>query len=65
MDVNGMGFRAIERVSKVPHTTVIPWVNQVGNLLPDAPVESVMPETTQVDELQTFVGAQKTKSGCG
>jgi transposase-like protein len=31
-----MGFRAIERVKGVHHTTVIDWVKQVGNsfLLP-------------------------------
>ena len=36
MYVNGMGFRAIERVKGVHHTTVITWVKQVGERLPDA-----------------------------
>lgn len=36
MSVNGMGPRAIERVKGVHHTTVITWVKQVGELLPDA-----------------------------
>jgi len=65
MYVNGMGLRAIERVSGVHHTTVIHWVKQVGQRLPDAPTEPEIPETAQVDELQTFVGAKKTNSGCG
>jgi hypothetical protein len=30
MYLNGMGFRAIERVKGVHHTTVIYWVKQVG-----------------------------------
>ena len=34
MHVNGMGFRGIERVTGVHHTTVITWVRQVGELLP-------------------------------
>ena len=34
--VNGMGFRAIQRLTGVHHTTVITWVKQVGELLPDA-----------------------------
>ena len=34
MSVNGMGFRAIERVTGVHHTTVIAWVKQYGELLP-------------------------------
>jgi transposase-like protein len=30
MYVNGIGFRGIERVTGVHHTTVINWVRQVG-----------------------------------
>lgn len=36
MYVNGMGFRGIERVTNVHHTTIISWVKQVGKLLPDS-----------------------------
>ena len=36
MYVNGMGFRAIERIKGVHHTTIINWVKQVGELLPEA-----------------------------
>ena len=36
MYVNGMGFRGIERVKGVHHTTVISWVKEVGELLPNA-----------------------------
>jgi insertion element IS1 protein InsB len=61
MYVNGMGFRGIERVTAVHHTTVIHWVKQVGAQLPDA----YMPETTTVvgelDELETFVWLKKNK----
>ena len=31
-----LGFRGIERVTGVHHTTVISWVKRVGELLPDA-----------------------------
>ena len=37
MYVNGLGFRAIERLNKVHHTTVITWVKKLGESLPDAP----------------------------
>jgi len=47
----------IHRSSPLP--TVIHWVKQVGKRLPDAPAEPEIPETAQVDELQTFVGAKK------
>jgi transposase-like protein len=65
MYVNGIGFRGIERVKGVHHTTVITWVKQVGELLPDAYEPEVIPEVGELDELQTFVGSKKTKSGCG
>jgi len=65
MYVNGSGFRAIERVKGVHHTTVITWVKQVGLLLPDAYEAETTPEVGELDELETFVGSKKTKFGCG
>jgi hypothetical protein len=65
MYVNGMGFRAIERVKGVHHTTLIHWVKQLGKQLPDAPQENEIPEVAELDELETFVGDKKTKSGYG
>lgn len=65
MYVNGMGFRGIERVTGVHHTTVISWVKQVGAHLPDAYDPEAVPQVGELDELETFVGAKKTKSGCG
>jgi transposase-like protein len=65
MYVNGMGFRGIERVKGVHHTTVITWVKQIGELLPDAYDPEVPPEVGELDELETFVGSKKTKSGSG
>jgi hypothetical protein len=59
MYVNGMGFRAIERVTGVNHNTVINWLKQVATLLPDAPDYQEIPEIAQVDELQTFVAQKK------
>lgn len=60
-----MGFRAIERVKGVHHTTVIHWVKQVGQQLPDAYAPDQAPEVGELDELETFVGSKKTKSGSG
>ena len=65
MYVNGMGFRAIERVKNVHHTTIINWVKQVGELLPDFYNPETLPEVGELDELETFVGSKKTKFGCG
>jgi hypothetical protein len=65
MYVNGLGFRAIERVKGVHHTTVITWIKQVGELLPDAYAPETVPQVGELDELETFVGSKKAKSGCG
>lgn len=54
-----MGFRGIERVQGVHHTTVITWVIGIGELLPDAYNPDVPPEVGGLDELETFVGAKK------
>jgi hypothetical protein len=58
MYVNGMGFRGIEPVKEVHHTTVITWVKQIGELLPDAYDPDVPPEVGELDELETFVGSK-------
>jgi insertion element IS1 protein InsB len=58
MYVNGMGFRGIQRVKGVHHTTVITWV-KIGELLPDAYDPDVPPEVGELDELETFVGSKK------
>jgi transposase-like protein len=59
MYVNGMGFRAIERVKKVHHTTIINWVKTVGKVLPDCYEPSEIPEVGELDELETFIGKKK------
>ena len=62
MYVNGMGFRGIERVKGVHHTTIITWVKQVGKLLPDAYNSDRIPEVGELDELGTFVGSKKVRT---
>ncbi|BAZ65941.1 insertion element protein [Fischerella sp. NIES-4106] len=58
MYLNGNGFRAIERITSVNHNTVIRWVKEVGQRLPDNTNDSI-PVVAQLDELQTFVGKKK------
>ncbi len=48
--VNGMGFRGIERVKKAHHTTVISWVKQVGERLPDAYIPETRVAVSELDE---------------
>ena len=63
MSLNGMGFRGIERVTGINHNSVINWVRQAEAAISDENYE--IPETAQLDELQPFVGAKKTKFGSG
>ena len=65
MYVNGLGFRAIERVTGVNHNTIIRWVRKSAIALPHAPEVSEIPEITEIDELQTFVGKKKIRDGSG
>lgn len=44
LDVHGLGFRAIERVTGVNHPTVIYWVKTLGTQLADAPTTSEIPQ---------------------
>jgi transposase-like protein len=59
MYLNGLGFRAIERVTGVNHNTVINWVKQAADDLPDTPEVQKIPTVAQLDELQTFVQRKK------
>ena len=63
MYLNGMGFRAIERVMGVHHTTVMDWVKQKGKKLPDAIAPENIPDVGELDELETFVGSKKQDLG--
>ena len=54
-----MGFRAIARVTDIDHGTIINWVREKGEKLPDDPQDEEIPEITEIDELQTFVGCKK------
>ena len=61
MYLNGMGLRGIERVTEIHHTTVMHWIREAGHQLPDAPASEEIPEVTDLDELQTFVGKKRNK----
>ena len=65
MYVNGAGFRAIERITGINHNTIIRWVKKVALELPLAPTPQEIPEITEIDELQTFVGKKNLKNGSG
>jgi IS1 family transposase len=59
MYLNGMGFRGIERVTGIHHTTIMNWVAESGEQLPEDELEE--PELAELDELQTYVGCKANK----
>ena len=61
MYLNGMGLRGIERVTEIHQTTIMNWIIEAGMKLPDTPEEDEIPEITEIDELQTFIGNKKNK----
>jgi hypothetical protein len=65
MYVNEMGLRAIGRVKGIHHSTIMNWIEQTGELLPDTYDPETIPQVGELDELETFVGSKKTKFGFG
>ena len=63
MYLNGLGFRAIERVTGVNHNTVIRWLKKSAVVLPDAPKVEEIPEITEIDELRSLRRSKKTRYG--
>lgn len=61
MYVNGMGFRGIGHVIGVDHATVIGWIKQVGECLPDTYDPEAIPQVGELDKLETFVGRKRDK----
>ena len=49
--------RALERVTGINHNSVLNWVRQAAAAIPQENYE--IPETAQLDELETFVGQKK------
>ena len=52
--VNGMGFRGIERLKAVYHTTIINWVKSVEKLLPVAYDPETIPEVGELCALKSL-----------
>jgi len=59
MYLNGMGFRAIERVTGIHHTTIINWVKESAERLSED--EEDHPIVAELDELQTYIGRKTNK----
>ena len=54
-------LRIVRKSAEIDHTTIINWVEEAGESLPDEPQDSEIPEITEIDELQAFVGSKRNK----
>jgi insertion element IS1 protein InsB len=61
MYVNGMGVRGISRVTDISHVTILNWIEQAGENLPDSYDPKQIPQVGELDELETFVGKKQNK----
>ena len=61
MYTDGLNFRQIGRHLKVSHTTVMEWVKEHAEKLPEPPVPGEA-YTVEMDELYTFIEEKKTGS---
>ena len=61
MNVNGNGFRGIERITGVRHNTQIDVVKQAAKEVPTIPENYDIPEVAEIDELQTYVNEKENK----
>ena len=61
MYVNGMGVRGISRVTDIAHTTILNWIAESGELLPERYDPFQNPQVGELDELETFVGKKQNK----
>jgi hypothetical protein len=46
-------------VKGIHHTTLITWIRQVGEHLPNAYAPDQVPPVEELDELETFIGQKK------
>ena len=61
MYVNGMGVRGISRVTEISHVTILNWIEQSGEKLPESYDPKQIPQVGELDELETFVGSKRHK----
>jgi hypothetical protein len=57
-----MGVRGISRVTDIAHTTILNWIEQSGERLPESYDPKQHPQVGELDELETYVGKKQKYS---
>ncbi len=65
MYVNGMGVRAISRVTDIAHPTILNWIEQSGELLPDSYDPKHIPQVGNSMSLRPSSARSKISCGFG
>ena len=63
--LEGLGFRAIERIIGVSNVTVLNWIKQYGKALEKLRLEIQADSIIEVDELCSYVQSKKNEYGSG
>lgn len=61
----GMSARAIERVVGVSHNSVLGWVRKEVEDYALKPPPAAEQQVVEIDEMWSYVGSKKNRSGCG
>ncbi|KAA6315874.1 hypothetical protein EZS27_033733 [termite gut metagenome] len=62
--LEGLGFRAIDRLLEISYGTVYAWVKKWGTQV-DLPKKEEGVAFMELDEMHTYVGSKKTTAGSG
>ena len=64
--LEGLGFRAIERILNVSNVAVMKWVRQAANQIRvERPPYDASGRIMEIDEMWHYVGKKTATSGCG
>lgn len=65
LHLEGLGFRAIERIIGVSNVTILKWIRKYGQQLKEIRLEKDKDAIVEVDELCSYVGSKKNEYGSG
>ena len=64
--LEGLGFRAIERILKVSNVAVLKWVKKAASQLrAERPAYDATGRIMEIDEMWHYIGEKTSRSGCG
>ena len=65
MYLEGLGFRPISRIIGVSDVAVLKWIRTCGIRAGEISGKGPEIKEVEMDEMHTYIGAKKTKNGCG